>query len=439
MKRLAHLKNPSSESSTNRWSNKLHGANKGKKGDSGNSINNSNNNNNNTGNNSNSSNNTNKNGGTPYPPSGKTGSDNSTPRETSNAPNSEAEERQNPDSRSQSAPSLTFTNYDNQTPATDAKSVAPTDGDAGKSDEVYSKAGTLTTAGGGISTAGGGEGSTFSSPAPSVRSLTTTLTTVQSAAPSTQIYGGQHAHHALNNVNSSQSNSNQLQFSHQFPTTPVSAVPPHLAPHGHPTYHSATANNILTDNASMLTLASSSKRRRRNSLDTNASIRALPPSSIFSGSRESLPLSVLSGNAAEPSTTSVFSTGGVPNRPSLVGLASAERASLYSATLNGGGERSSFHTNRPAADETSVRSNSYSHFRNDSTAASLSGGGVSSPLGRISRRSSAWGEIVDDETANNEKQSEQKTDERSEPKRQEPVDEQKEAHDQTTPKQEKPR
>lgn len=331
----------------------------------------------------------------------------------------ESNDRHGQDSRSQSAPSLAYSSYDNnnQAPATSAKSTAPTvstNGEAAKSEAAYSKAGTLTTAGGGISTIGGGEGSTFSSPAPSVRSLTTTLTTVQSAAPSNQVHAAQNAHNGLTHINTIQSTSTQqVQFSHQFPTTPVSAVPSHLAPHGHPTYSSATANNILTDNASILTLASSSKRRRRNSVDTNASIRALPPSSIFGGSRESLPLSVLSGSAVEPSSASAFSVGGVPNRPSLVGLASTERASVYSASgvtpLNSAGERTSLHTNRQGLDGASVRSGLNSHHaRNDSAAASISGGIIGSPLaspvvsqtlsGRVSRRSSGWGGIPDDES-----------------------------------------
>ena len=79
------------------------------------------------------------------------------------------------------------------------------------------------------------------------------------------------------------------------------------------TYDSATDNNLLTDNASILTLASSSKqRRRRGSLDTDASIRALPPSSLWGGSKESLPLSMLSGAGGRDSVyaNSVMGMGG---------------------------------------------------------------------------------------------------------------------------------
>lgn len=179
------------------------------------------------------------------------------------------------------------------------------------------------------------------------------------------------------------------------------------------TYNTATANNVLTDNASILTLASSSKRRRRNSLDTNASVRGLAPSSVFGGSRESLPLSVLSGNVAEPSNTSAFNAQGVLTRPGVVGLASAERISVYSSSgttpmAGGTGERGSYYTakqNTATGDGASIRSGAPSHGRNDSTAASITG--VTSPLamtsGRVSRRSSGWGEITGDEEEKGER------------------------------------
>lgn len=44
------------------------------------------------------------------------------------------------------------------------------------------------------------------------------------------------------------------------------------------------SQRIVADTASVLTIASSSKRRRRRSLDTNASTRALVAESIFSNS-----------------------------------------------------------------------------------------------------------------------------------------------------------
>ncbi|KAJ5081500.1 hypothetical protein NUU61_009764 [Penicillium alfredii] len=383
MKRLANLKN--SDSSTNRWPHKRHATTKGKKGDQANN---------------------------PYPLSGTL----SRPAGAQNPSESyPVVEHDVQESCSRSDPSLVYSGYENAVPATSAKSTAPTvstNGETAASDMAYSKAGTLTTGGEGISSQGGGEGSTFSSPAPSVRSLTTTLTTVQSAAPSTQLYPAPNTQPGHAHGGSTQSSANQqVQFSHQFPSSssPATAVPSHLAPHGHAmTYSTATANNALTDNASILTLASSSKRRRRNSLDTNASVRALAPSSVFGGSRESLPLSVLSGNVAEPSNTSAFNAQGVLSRPSMVGLASAERISVYSSSgatplASGAGERGSYYTAKQspvAADGASVRSGAHSHSRNDSTTASVTGG-VGSPLamqsGRISRRSSGWGEITGDE------------------------------------------
>lgn len=398
MKRLASLKS-SSDSSSNRWSHKRHAATKGKKAGQGNNN--------------------------PYPLSGTMNN-----RQANGSGSYEGSERIGRESHLRSDPSLVYSNYENTVPETGAKSTAPTistNGDTAISDAAYSKAGTMATVGGGISSHGGGEGSTFSSPAPSVRSLTTTLTTVQSAAPSTQLYPTSNAQNGNSHGHSAQSSGNQqVQFSHQFPTSsssPATAVPPHLIPHSQSmTYSTATANNVLTDNASILTLASSSNRRRRNSLDTNASVRALAPSSLFGGSRESLPLSVLSGNVTEPSNASAFNAQGVLSRPSIVGLASAERISVYSpsgvtpvANGAGAGERGSFYTAKPTAatgDGASIRSAAPSHSRNDSTAASISG--VGSPLamasGRVSRRSSGWGEITGDE------EGEGKTDERTDEK-----------------------
>lgn len=391
MKRLASLKG-SSESGSNRWSNRRYGSTKGKKTQGNNN---------------------------PYPLSG-----------INRPPNTngsyEDSERNCRESHSRSDPSLVYSGYENHVPGTGAKSTAPTIstiGDTAISEAAYSKAGTMATMGGGISTNGGGEGSTFSSPNPSVRSLTTTLTTVQSAAPSTQLYPAQNAPNAQANGHSTQSSGNQqVQFSHQFPTSssPATAVPPHLIPHSQSmTYSTATANNVLTDNASILTLASSSKRRRRNSLDTNASVRALAPSSVFGGSRESLPLSVLSGNVIEPSNASTFNAQGVLSRPSIVGLANAERISVYSSSgvipiANTAGERGSLYTKptATAGDGASIRSGAPSHGRNDSTAASITG--IGSPLalasGRVSRRSSGWGEITGDES--DERQSGDRNDEK---------------------------
>jgi hypothetical protein len=271
--------------------------------------------------------------------------------------------------------------------------------DAAQSHATSSGEGTNGTVGCGVSS-GRGNDSTFSSPAPSVRSLTTTLTTIHSAAPPTAPTSHNHA---------SANNTQSIQFSHQFPTSPpATALPAHLAPQGsggHPaTYSTATANNLLTDNASILTLASSSKRRRRRSMDTDASVRALAPSSLFGGSRESLPLSVLSANIDSNSVAAPHQP-----RPSVGGL--NERASIYSATGVAPAlpsERNSYYAGKQsiAADGGSVKSGLLGHGRNDSISGSIGGPAApSSPLasprdatgatGKLSRTNSAWDEIVD--------------------------------------------
>ncbi|KAL3295886.1 hypothetical protein RB213_010136 [Colletotrichum asianum] len=244
-----------------------------------------------------------------------------------------------------------------------------------------SVAGTSRTVGGVESRKGGD--STFSSPAPSVRSLTTTLTTIQSMPAN----GGTHVPtNPTTNTNhtSHQGHTHSIHFNQPFPTaSPASAIPAHLAPSnqgpGHPaTYTTATANNLLTDNASIITLASSSKRRRRRSLDTDASVRALAPSSLWGGSRESLPLSVLSANIGEGA--------GMPTTPGLhqssSRIANAERTSIYSATGIAPalpGERNSFYAKQSGAgDGASVRSGLLGHGRSDSISGSI--GGVASPL-----------------------------------------------------------
>ncbi|KAF3915680.1 hypothetical protein AA313_de0205432 [Arthrobotrys entomopaga] len=143
-----------------------------------------------------------------------------------------------------------------------------------------------------------------SSPSQSVQSLAT-LTTVQSTAPpSTYLANGMttsyNPHLSTHNPNAPPQH-----FTHQFTIPSSSANPGHTPSSSsgipttlpHPTtYQMMTQGNMLSDDASILTLASSSrKRERRRSLDTDASIRALPPSSLWGGSKESLPLSVLSG------------------------------------------------------------------------------------------------------------------------------------------------
>ncbi|MCJ1348463.1 hypothetical protein MMC31_006695 [Peltigera leucophlebia] len=294
-----------------------------------------------------------------------------------------------------------------------AATTVSTDPDTINSDAGYSKAETTVTAGGAVSSngVGGGEGSTFSSPTPSVRSLTTTLTTIQSAAPS-HLLAGTHYHgqqSALSSIYPYPQTQNQsFQFSHQFPISPPpSAIPSHLSSHtgsSHPpTYNMAVANNILTDNASILTLASSSKRRRRNSLDTNASIRALAPSSLFGGSRESLPLSVLSANITDqPSPAGMHVV-----RHASAPIANTERASVYSTSGVApalSSERNSYYAGKQnnTGDGGSVRSGLPGHGRNDSITGSIGGlaaasGPLASPReireGRISRRNSGWGEV----------------------------------------------
>jgi hypothetical protein len=318
---------------------------------------------------------------------------------------------------SHSKVSLPVSNDGQPPPTIGSKSVAPTVStcpDTIDSDAAYSKADTNATAGGALSSTGrgGGEGSTFSSPTPSVRSLTTTLTTIQSAAPSTFLAGpnNQAQHGALTVPHTNQHNQNQSStFSHQFPSGPLaSAIPAHLihqAGGSHPpTYNMATANNLLTDNASILTLASSSKRRRRNSLDTNASVRALAPSSLFGGSRESLPLSVLSASVNDPS----HSSGIYQGRHASGNTPNAERASVYSSSGIApalSSERNSYYAGKQttAGDGGSTRSGLLGHGRNDSVTGSI--GGHASPLtsprelpqGRISRRNSGWGEVNEED------------------------------------------
>jgi hypothetical protein len=118
-------------------------------------------------------------------------------------------------------------------------------------------------------------------------------------------------------------------------------------------------------------------------------------------------LSVLSG-VGEASNTSALNAPGVLSRPSLVGLASAERASVYSSSgVAPSGERGSLYAKQSTAngDGASIRSGAHSHARQDSNAASISGVGPQpTQSGRISRRSSGWGEITgEDDESDDEK------------------------------------
>lgn len=138
-----------------------------------------------------------------------------------------------------------------------------------------------------------------SSPTQSVQSLAT-LTTVQSTAPPSTILPNGFSTSYDPHLNTQIPNGPPQLYSQQFNSAPshhytnsgsISVPLPHPA-----TYHAVTQGNMLSDDASMITLASSSRKRdRRRSFDTDASIRALPPNSVFGGSKESLPLSVLSG------------------------------------------------------------------------------------------------------------------------------------------------
>ncbi|KAK3646727.1 hypothetical protein LTR56_008491 [Elasticomyces elasticus] len=337
------------------------------------------------------------------------------------------------------------------------------------SDAGHSKAATTTTREGALSgTDGAGAGSTFSSPAPSERSLTTTLTTIQSQSTGNVLQNGASGHHN-NHHHGSLNNPNPVMFSHQYPTSPApstltaSAIPRHISEAIPSTYSSATANNLLSDDASIMTLASSSKRRRR-SMDTDASVRALPPNSLWGGSRESLPLSVLSGNldigASGPS--GLYSAS--QSRPSIGGLASTERASIYSSQGVSApalaSERNSFYSHKPAKDfsdgkslrsitgldarsqydarsindaksqvgdvaslknyEGSVKSGALGHSRNDSLPGSI-GSPLASPglrqpstSGALNRRSSEWQELQEREA---ERVHGQERDENREPDR----------------------
>jgi len=140
-------------------------------------------------------------------------------------------------------------------------------------------------------------------------------------------------------------------------------------------------------------------------MDTDASVRALAPSSVFGGSRESLPLSVLSstieanGNLHQP-------------RPSV--QIPNERASIYSATGVAPAlpsERNSYYAGKQSIlnDGGSIKSGLLGHGRNDSVTGSIgaipaaSGSPLASPRdqsnGKLSRTNSGWeaGEAVSNE------------------------------------------
>jgi len=152
-------------------------------------------------------------------------------------------------------------------------------------------------------------------------------------------------------------------------------------------------------------------------MDTDASVRALAPSSLFGGSRESLPLSVLSANV---DSSSVVPSPHQP-RPNVGGL--NERASIYSATGVAPAlpsERNSYYAGKQsiAADGSSVKSGLIGHGRNDSVSGSIGGAPApGSPLaspretsgapGSLSRNNSAWGEVDEEEKAEDDEEGEE--------------------------------
>ncbi|KAF2857516.1 hypothetical protein K470DRAFT_260735 [Piedraia hortae CBS 480.64] len=175
--------------------------------------------------------------------------------------------------------------------------------------------------------------STFSSANPSEHSLATTLTTVQS--------------HAATDTQQPPQQQHTLAVA-QTHTLPLPRQP---------TYSAATANNLLTDNASILTLASSSKQRSRRSMDTDASVRAIPPSSVWGGSRESLPLSVLSGTGPGGGHTSLLASERNSYHYSSPRLSTKEYADARSLRSVSEGRPLSDGGGRPGLDSRSVSQN----------------------------------------------------------------------------------
>lgn len=188
--------------------------------------------------------------------------------------------------------------------------------------------------------------STFSSPAPSARSVATTLSTIQS-----QMANGVVAGAANNNTNQTNPAAPPTARQHQHesvqysqPQALVTAMPPgDRNPRNQyrpATYSAIIANNLLNDNISILTLASSTQRRRRRSWDTDydhASVRALPPSQ-FGGSRESLPLSVLSANldGQQPTSPGLTTARSIAER-SVSGITAGHgRADSLNGSIGGG-------------------------------------------------------------------------------------------------------
>lgn len=193
--------------------------------------------------------------------------------------------------------------------------------------------------------------STFSSPAPSARSVATTLSTIQSQMANGVLAGTVNANHLNNNNNNnpahaSSHNVQQEAVQYSQPQALVTAMPGSTgdrntrSAYRPATYSAIIANNLLNDNISILTLASSTQRRRRRSWDTDydhASVRALPPSQ-FGGSRESLPLSVLSATLdGQPTSPGLTAARSIAER-SVSGLTTTghARAESLSGSIGGG-------------------------------------------------------------------------------------------------------
>lgn len=122
----------------------------------------------------------------------------------------------------------------------------------------------------------------------------------------------------------------------------------------------------------------------------------MAPSSQYGGSRESLPLSVLSGNL-----DTIYSASNRPSNVNGLSNANAERASVYSVSGATApvltSERNSYYANKQA-DGLSVRSGLLGHGRTDSIS-SIRAMHTASPLAsprdpplatKLSRRSSEW-------------------------------------------------
>ena len=136
-------------------------------------------------------------------------------------------------------------------------------------------------------------------------------------------------------------------------------------------------------------------------------MRALAPSSLFGGSRESLPLSVLSAAPGDQTTT----LSALHGRSGVGGIGATERASVYSSSGIApalSSDRNSYYAAKQniPADGGSIRSGLINHGRNDSTTGSIGGiASTGSPLaspreppgpGKVSRRNSGWGEVHED-------------------------------------------